>query len=88
MTAESIPSLQATVKLCDEAAAFAGKQVGTAIAEWWTQPAIDALPWQKCKQTNAYVCTCSGLQQVLLIVPCLVFTSFNQLLHGFDPPHL
>ena len=52
VAAESVQSLEGAVQLCAEAGEFARQQVGTAMIEWWSQPAIDALPWERCKGYN------------------------------------
>ena len=47
---EDIPCLEAVVQSCQSATAFAEKEVKDAVTEWWTQPAVHAVPWVQCKQ--------------------------------------
>lgn len=49
LPAESILSLEATLQLCAEAGEFAKHRVGTAMTEWWSQPAVGALPHDTCR---------------------------------------
>ena len=47
--AEAIPVLNGVGETCGLAAKFAQSDVENAIANWWTQPAVHAVPWVKCK---------------------------------------
>ncbi|KAL0023018.1 hypothetical protein WJX79_009494 [Trebouxia sp. C0005] len=50
---EDIPCLEAVVQSCQSATAFAEKEVKDAVTEWWTQPAVHAVPWVQYKGKNA-----------------------------------
>ena len=47
--AEAIPGLKRAVEQCQTAAAFAKGEAEDALREWWTQPAVHAVPWVKRK---------------------------------------
>ena len=61
LSAESIPRLEAAVQLCAEASEFAKQRVGRAMTEWWSQPAVDALPWDTCRFATVWLLTGSCL---------------------------
>lgn len=50
VASEDIPCLEAVVQSCQSATAFAEKEVKDAVTEWWTQPAVHAVPWVQCKR--------------------------------------
>ncbi|KAL0052387.1 hypothetical protein WJX82_001313 [Trebouxia sp. C0006] len=50
---EDIPCLEAVVQSCQSATAFAEKEVKDAVTEWWTQPAVHAVPWVQHEGKNA-----------------------------------
>lgn len=52
VAADGVPALQAAVGTCEAATAFAKEEVASAVSEWWCQPAVDAVPWLKCKCTS------------------------------------
>ena len=64
--ADRVPSLKSSVATCQVAAAFAKKEAEDAIQEWWTQPAVHAVPWVKCKS----VCFCMCASIVVLCSIC------------------
>lgn len=49
LSAEGVSALKAAADTCDAAIAFAKNDVANAITEWWTQPAVNAVPWLKCR---------------------------------------
>ncbi|KAL3161909.1 hypothetical protein ABBQ38_008994 [Trebouxia sp. C0009 RCD-2024] len=50
---EGVSALKAAADTCDAAIAFAKNDVANAITEWWTQPAVNAVPWLKYEGKNA-----------------------------------
>lgn len=49
LCAEGVSALKAAADTCKAATAFAKHEVADAVTEWWTQPAVNAVPWVKCK---------------------------------------
>ncbi|DBB10310.1 TPA: hypothetical protein ACH3X3_001872 [Trebouxia sp. C0006] len=52
---EDIPCLEAVVQSCQSATAFAEKEVKDAVTEWWTQPAVHAVPWVQRKRHQSFL---------------------------------
>ncbi|DBA85870.1 TPA: HAUS augmin-like complex, subunit 5, variant 2 [Trebouxia sp. C0004] len=50
---EDMPCLAAVVQSCQSTTAFAKTEVKDAITEWWTQPAVHAVPWVQHEGKNA-----------------------------------
>lgn len=51
LSAEGVSALKAAADTCKAATAFAKHDIANAVTEWWTQPAVNAVPWVKCKST-------------------------------------
>ena len=49
LCAEGVSALKGAADTCKAATAFAKHEVANAVTEWWTQPAVDAVPWVTCK---------------------------------------
>lgn len=49
LNAEGVSALKAAADTCKAATAFARHDIANAVTEWWTQPAVNAVPWVKCK---------------------------------------
>ena len=62
LPAEGVPALKAAADTCDAATAFAKDDIANAVTEWWTQPAVDAVPWLKCRFRLFY----------FFVLPCMV----------------
>ncbi len=61
--AEAIPSLEAAIENCESAAAFAEREVGDAVTEWWTQPAVHAIPWLK-RELSLFLLSTVGISSL------------------------
>ncbi len=55
VASEDVPCLEAVVQSCQSATAFAEKQVKDAVTEWWTQPAVHAVPWVQRKRHQSFL---------------------------------
>ena len=55
VASEDIPCLEAVVQSCQSATAFAEKEVKDAVTEWWTQPAVHAVPWVQRKRHQSFL---------------------------------
>lgn len=70
--AEGVSTLKAAADTCKAATAFARHDVANAVTEWWTQPAVNAVPWVKCKSRCHMQLTTSGSTSI----------NADQIMHG------
>lgn len=66
LSAEGVSALKAAADTCEAATAFARNDVANAITEWWTQPAVSAVPWLKCRFRPFHSIAHDAMQSVLL----------------------
>ena len=92
MPAEGVSALKAAADTCHAATAFARNDVGNAVTEWWTQPAVNAVPWLTCGFRlfilfgyvyGANCCDAPCLHSVMLSLVAQLLSKFTQcLIHG------